>query len=43
MSKDKEANEHGYCCFDYWEDIDTYGDWRYCPWCGKLLSNWKRT
>jgi hypothetical protein len=40
--KDKDANDHGYCCFEYMADIDTYSDWKYCPHCGKLLKDWKR-
>jgi hypothetical protein len=22
-------------CDDFQSDIDSYGDWLYCPWCGK--------
>lgn len=40
--KDKEANEAGYCCYLFWEDIDTYDDWKYCPHCGGELSKWKK-
>ena len=28
------TNEYGDCCDEWTYDIDTWDDWKYCPWCG---------
>jgi len=31
------TEKKGCSCDEYAADIDTYDDWKYCPWCGKKL------